>query len=103
MAVVGASHRVPGVPRDLEDDERDHEPDYWVGGAESRCDEPCTCDHPERNETVDPRVIAVGDQRWALKPLPRTLPDLRGDPVSYKADRSCRREQPKVRQRARID
>src|SRR5436190_17327517 len=98
----GAANRVPGVPRDLEDDERDHEPDDRVGDVESQCDESRTCDHPEGHEAVDTRMTAVGEQGGTVEPSPGPQPNLCRNLVPDKADRTRSRQQPQVRKRARI-
>jgi hypothetical protein len=102
--IVGvAANRLPGVPGDLEDDERDHKPDDRIRNAEPRSNEECARDHAERHESVDARVVTVGNERGACEAAPGPETDLRRDLVPEEADRAGGRQQPKVGQLARID
>jgi hypothetical protein len=54
-----AADRVPRVPRDLEDDERDDEADDRVGHREAESHHRRASDHPDADEAVNARVIAI--------------------------------------------
>ena len=53
----------PGVPGDLEDDERDGEADDRVGTRETECDQGGADHYSKRHEAVDAGVVAVSDQK----------------------------------------
>ncbi len=62
MLVVVAAHRLPGLPGDAQDDERDREPDERIGDLEAERDDDRAGDNAERDEGVSPGVMAVGDE-----------------------------------------
>ena len=59
----GIANGVPGVPRDLQDHERDRETDDRVGDLRTERDNRGARDHSERHEPVDPRVLSVRGHR----------------------------------------
>ena len=61
----------PGVPGDLEDDERDAEADERVGELEAEGDHGGAGDDAEADEGVDAGVIAVDDQCGTLEAAAR--------------------------------
>jgi uncharacterized protein involved in oxidation of intracellular sulfur len=65
---LGGADGVPRVPGDLQDHERDREADQRVTDLEPERDDGGARDHAERDEAVDPGVLAVGDQRRAREP-----------------------------------
>ena len=64
---VRLGNRLPAFPRDVEDDERDHETDDRVGKLEADCDDGGAGQDAEADEAVDACVFAVCDERWALQ------------------------------------
>jgi len=57
---LGVFHLVPGLPGDLEEDQRDHESDDRVGDLRPKCDRERAEEDAERNEAVGAGVPAVG-------------------------------------------
>ena len=55
----------PGVPRDLEDHDRDHQADDWVREPGSEREEGRTANHAKGNEAVDAGMVAVSDESGA--------------------------------------
>src|SRR5579859_8306237 len=100
---LGVAHRVPGLPGDAEDHERDHETDYRIGDVEAESDDRSARENAEADKAVDPSVIAVGDERRALEAAPGPQPNLSGNLVPDETDHPCRRKQPQMRQRPRVD
>ena len=65
---------------------------------ESERDEGRADDDGEADEAVGASVIAVGDERRALQPLPGAQPHPRGRLVADEADHAGGRKRPEVRQ-----
>ena len=86
------AHGSPGVPGDLQDHERDPEPDQRVGALEPERDDDRARDDTERDEAVGARVVAVGDQGRARRAAARraAAPEPRS---------RCRRSRPRPRRR----
>ena len=63
-------HRPPGIPGDLQDHERDHEPDDRIGDRHACGNDRRTGDHADRDEAVDAGVVTVGHKRGAMQPAP---------------------------------
>ena len=102
LAGVGADgvERLPGDPQDhdghdqADDRVSDLQPERDDRGAEH---------DRQADQPVSPGVIAVGDQRRALQPLPGTQPDERGSLVTDEPDRAGGGERPQVRESMRVD
>src|SRR6478735_5397658 len=91
-SLAAIPHRPPGLPRDPQDDERDHEADDRVGGGQAERDDDRAGHHREADEPVRARVVAVGDERRALEPPSGAEAD-RGRPlVAEEADDSRERQ-----------
>ena len=85
---------MPAHPRDLEDDQRDDEPDDRVGDGYAGRNDRRAGDHADRDEAVDTRVIAVGHESRAIELAPGTQPHLRGYLVSDETDHAGRCQEP---------
>jgi hypothetical protein len=57
-------------PGDLEDDERDQQPDERVGASEAECDKRGAGDNSQEDEAVYPRVVAVCSERGTRQSPP---------------------------------
>ena len=78
-------------------------PMIGVGALEAEGDEHGAQDDAEGDEAVDARVVAVGDERGAVKAAAGAQPDLRGHLVTQKADRPGRGEPAEVRELVGVD
>ncbi len=86
LAGVGGRHEAPRVPRDLDDHERDDQPDDGICARQSHCDEGSADDHAERDEGIGSGVVAISDESRAGQSPPGTQPDLRGKLVARPPD-----------------
>jgi hypothetical protein len=62
--------RSPRLPCDSQDDHCDSKRDQWVAQLEAERHQGCAEDNAQADERIHPRVIAVCDQRRALKSAP---------------------------------
>ena len=58
---LGMADGVPGIPGDRQDHQRDRKTDDRVGDLHTERNGGRARNNPERYETVDPGVVAVGD------------------------------------------
>src|SRR3990170_2906373 len=100
---LGTPHRPPGVPRDLEDHKRDHQPHDRVCEIEAERDTECAHHDSQRDEAVDACVISVSDQRRARKSPSGPEPHLRGNLVPEEADDARERQRAEIRERLGVD
>src|SRR5216117_3004282 len=66
VVVVAPGDRLPRLPGDSQDHERDAEADERIADVEAERHDHCARDDRQADEGVDPRVVAVGDQRGAV-------------------------------------
>ena len=74
-AVYPAAYRLPGVPRDAQDHDRDREADQRIGDLEAERDDGGAGDDGQADVRVGAGVVAVGDQRGAVEPAARARTD----------------------------
>jgi hypothetical protein len=99
----GIADRVPGLPGNAQDHERDYQADHRIGDVQTERDDGSTGQHAETDEPVDARVLTVGDKRWALQAATGPKTHLGRELVPQEADHAGGGEQPQVRERARMD
>src|SRR5512132_3358973 len=80
--------RLPGLPGDPEDHPGDDDGDDRIGHREAERDQDGAEHHPEADEAVGPRVVAVGYQGWAVQSPAGAEPHLGGYLVPSEADGS---------------
>ncbi len=101
--VLCGSNGPPGVPGDLEDDERDGEADDRVADRCAERDDDGARDHAEGDVTVDAGVVPVRDQGRAFQTAAAAKADLGGYLVAQEADRAGGGEDPQVGEGVRVD
>src|SRR5689334_11303118 len=92
----GGRDRVPRLPRDPKDERGDRQPDERVGDAHPGPYRGGRRDHTERHESVDPGVMAVGNQRRTLEPGAGAEPDSRGQLVADESEQAGDRHRQQV-------
>src|SRR6266511_881548 len=100
---IGGADRVPAIPRDAQDDERDDEPDDRVCNLESERDDRGRGDDTKADEPVHTGMLAVGDERGTSEPISGTKANLCCDLISDEPDHTSKGKKPQVRQRAWVD
>jgi hypothetical protein len=98
-----ARDRMPRVPRDVEDDERDRKADDRIGDGHAESYDNGACEHAEADEAVNASVVAVCDESRAVESPPCSRPNLSRNLISDESDHSGRRQPPQVRQVVWID
>src|SRR5687768_6444184 len=86
VSAMSSAHRLPRLPGDAQDDERDAEADERISNVEPNGDDDGAGDNTEAHVGIGSGVVAVGDQSGAVEPVTGAGPDLRGDPVADKAN-----------------
>src|SRR5215217_1291632 len=94
--------RLPRLPGDPQDDDRDRETDDRIADLKAERDDDRACDHREAHEPVDACVVSVGDERWARQTPPGAKPDLSGCLVAEEAEDAGGREGTEVVDRLRV-
>jgi len=87
----------------LEDHGGDEEADDRIRDLEAGGEGDRARDDAERDETVDARVVPVGDERGTCKAPSSAKPDLRCDLVAGEADQAGDGEREQVGERLRIE
>ena len=87
---------VPRVPRDLQDHKCDCETDEGVRDLSSQSNRRSARDDAERNQAIDARVVAVGDECRAVQLPTRTEAHLRCDLIAKESEEACECEWPEV-------
>ena len=98
-----APHRVPRLPGDPQDEDRDGEADDGVGARNADRHRAGGSNDAERDEAVDPRVVAVGDERRAVEASTGAEAHVRGRLVAEEADGPGDRECGEVFEWLRVD
>jgi hypothetical protein len=65
LARIGCRYQAPGIPGDLEDDERYDQTDYRIPDGSAKSNDDGARHDAERDKAIGSRVVAVGDQRRA--------------------------------------
>jgi len=101
--VIAATHGVPTLPGDVEDQPGDDEPDDGIGDRRTQRHDERAQDHTRAHDPVATGMIAVGDQSGAMQASPAVQADARGDPVSQDADHAGEAECQQVCWGERLD
>src|SRR5215207_9469011 len=95
--------RLPRLPGNPQDDDRDREADDRIADLKTEGDHYRARDHREADEPVDAGVVPVGDQRRARQPASGTQADLSRGLVAEEADDAGGSQGAKVVDRLGVD
>src|SRR5947209_4073644 len=99
VVVVVTPHGVPALPGDAQDDQGDRQADERVSDGSADGDDDRGGYDGERHIRVRGRVVAVGDERGAVEPMPGALTNSRGQEIAHITDETSGRKRPQVRWR----
>src|SRR6266536_1968465 len=103
LARLDVRQRAPGVPGDLEDHHRDRKADDRITDRGAERNDGRAPNDAQRDEAINPGMVAVSDQRRARQSLPRPQTHLCGQLVSAAPDDPSDSEHPQMRQLVRVD